>query len=256
MAPDAAPSCRNGDVLHELQAAGAFLPDYSVEAMQAKKFHQVQLTTTQFGDAAGNAAFDAQSRCVCALFARFAKARGAELPDAWGIVGEFRDPPAPAGVAAGDGAVAIVTQLDDVRGVMSLPDTERKRAFLHLILRTLDLFFGGATPRPYLDAATDVRGADFVNAWPWKAGAKRSPDHTRRAVVTVAHELREFEIRLAVDDARGNPGFETVLVRGDKPDEIIIHGWLGELRWDGPDRVVLHPKLASRAPLVVDLPSF
>ena len=44
-------------------------------------------------------------------------------------------------------------------------------------------------------------------------------------------------------------------MRGDEPDERLIHGWLGELRWDGPDRIVLLPGDEHLAPLVVELPA-
>jgi hypothetical protein len=236
-----------------LQAAGAFQPDYSVEAMKAEKFNQVQLTTTQFGSPADDAAFEIQSRAVCAHFARRARALGAELPGAATIVGHFREAPARAGIEFAGDAV-VVTQLDDVRGVMALPDSERKRAFLHLILRTLQALFEGSPPQAFLDAAADVRAADFVNAWPWLHGAPRSPDHRRRATVTVAHELHGFEIRLAVDDARGNLSLETVLLHGPEPDERAIQAWLGELRWDGSDRIVVQPRPPGTAAIVVDLP--
>ena len=220
--------------------------------MTPGKFNQIRLTTNQF---AAGAAFERESRCVCALFARCARARGAVLPETRSIVGDFRRPQAAAETPPDAADVVRLVQFDDIRDVMSLPDSERKRAFLHLILRTLDLFFDGATPPAWLAAAADVRAADFVNRWAWAPGAQRSPDRRRRCSVDVTHELRDFEIRLAVDDARGLPAFETVLVRGDEPDERLIHGWLGELRWDGPERIVLVPGDERLAPLVVDLPS-
>jgi hypothetical protein len=221
--------------------------------MNSKKFTQVQLLTRQFGTEEENVAFDFQSRCICALFARFAKARDAELPDAWGIVADFRDEPQR--VVPGDGRVASVTQPDDVTGVMSLPDSERKRAFLHLIMHTLDVFFEGRTPQALLDAAADVRAADFVNAWTWKAGGKRSPDRAWRTSVGVLHDLREYQIRLEILDTRAMPAFEQVLVRGDRPDEMLIHDHLGELRWDEPRRIVLRSRLAAGAPIAVALPA-
>ena len=221
--------------------------------MKAQKFNQVQLTTAQFERPQDDAAFEIQSRAVCAHFARCARERGAELPGASRIVGHFRAAPARAGVEFRDGA-AVVTQLDDVRGVMALPASERKRAFLHLILRTLEALSEGPPPQAFLDAAADVRAADFVNAWSWLHGAPRSPDHRRRATVTVAHELHGFDIRLAVDDARGNLSLETMLARGLAPDEQALQAVLGELRWDGPDRIVVQPRPAGAAAIVVDLP--
>src|ERR1700754_3997195 len=116
--------------------------------MQTKQFNQVRLRTGQFETAEENAAFAAQARCVCALFARHARAHGAELAGFPELVGEFAAGPAPAGVTSRAGATVVATQADDIRGVMSLPDSERKRAFLHLILRTLDVVCDGRTPQP------------------------------------------------------------------------------------------------------------
>ena len=214
-------------------------------------FNQIRLTTDQF---AAGAAFERESRCVCALFMRFARARGAVLPPTRSIVGDFRRSPAPARLEPVTPEVTRIVQFDDIRDLMSLPDSERRRAFLHLILRTLDVFFDGVTPAAWQAAAADVRAADFVNRWDWPPGAQRSPDRRRRSSVSIAHELRGFEIRLAVDDARGLPAFETVLVRGNETDERLIHAWLGELQWDGSDRIVLHPRDADLAPLMVDVP--
>ena len=161
----------------------------------------------------------------------------------------------PARLVPGDGGVARVIQTADVTGVLALPDSERKRAFLHLVLRTLDAFFEGATPRAFLDAASDVRTADFVNTWTWQPGTRRSPDRRWRTVVTVLHDLREYQVRLEVLDERALPAYEQVLARGDRPDETIINGHLGELAWDEPCRLVLRPRLPGSAPVVVELPS-
>jgi len=220
--------------------------------MQNKKFKQVQLLTRQFEAQADNAAFDRQSRCICDLFARCAQARGAQLPDAWGLVAEYRGPITR--IVRGDGRIAHVEQPDDVTGVMALPDSERKRAFLHLILRTLDIFFEGRTPRPFLDAAADVRAADFVNAWTWPPGSLRSPDRRWHSVVTVLHDLREWQLRLELVDSRAMPVFEHVLVRDDRPLEELIQARLGALRWEGPRRLVLESQRRLLPPIVVDLP--
>jgi hypothetical protein len=221
--------------------------------MQNRKFNQIRLVTRQFATSEENVAFDFQSRCICALFTRSAKARGAELPDAWGLVGDYRhEPPR---VVPGDGRLASVIQPDDVTGVMSLPGSERKRAFLHLVLRTLDTFFAGRTPQPFLDAAADVRAADFVNTWTWKAGGRRSPDRRWRSAVSVLHDLHEYQIRLEILDTRAMPVFEQLLVRCDKPDEMLIHFQLGELEWAAPRRIVLHSRLPGEPPLAVELPA-
>jgi hypothetical protein len=45
-----------------------------------------------------------------------------------------------------------------------------------------------------------------------------------------------------------------VIARGDDPNETAIQGWLGELRWEGSDRIVLQPAPMHGAPIVVDLP--
>ncbi len=216
------------------------------------RFNKIQLLSRQFESRADAVRFDFESRCVCALFARHARGLGAELPEGWGIVVEFVPPQEPVGMWR-DGNPTRVSLHDDVSDVLKLDPAQRKERFLDLIVRAMQATYGSELPRGFLEAAERTRQEGYRNVWEWTKGRKRDPGRAFKTAVFVVHELDHFTISLTVRDKKENLVHEACLVRGEQPDEMLIDAWLGELKWETQDAIVLVPKLSSKAPIRIDV---